>query len=101
MPIFLHFMPAQRITLRVVLQHMENMQSVLLKEIRKVDSRVDGLGRRMDVFEQKADRRHRLVMTGLDNIDRRLDDVEVKELPRIRSKLHLRRISSRARDLPY
>lgn len=95
MPIFLHFMPAQRITLRVVLQHMENMQRVLLEEMRKGDQTViRTLNQRMDRMDQRIDRIERKIhwmSIGIDNIDKRLDHIEIHDLPRIRSRLHMRR----------
>lgn len=79
-------MAQPRITLRVILQHMQAMEhrlmSTLGSRIDSLDTRLSGkiesLATRMDRMERKMDN-HTLQ---LDAIDKRLDAVEIEDLPK-------------------
>ncbi|MDD5751803.1 MAG: hypothetical protein PHS73_04780, partial [Candidatus Peribacteraceae bacterium] len=69
------------ITLKAVLDHMQNMQRVLMAEIAKLGSRVGGLETRMDTFETHMDRMEANLTRQIDAIDKRLDEIEIEKLP--------------------
>ncbi len=72
------------ITPAILLQHMQGMKHELKQDIH-------GLAKRMDRLEEKVDRGFAHLNVRISNIDERLDDIEVGELPRIRKKLKMRR----------
>jgi len=65
------------ITLLTVLRHMQAMEQRIMERFAKMDARIDRL-------DAKIDRIHALLTLQIDNIDKRLDDIEVVELPAIR-----------------
>ncbi len=81
------------ITLKTVLDHMQNMQRVLTQEIREGDERlarrIDGLETRMGGVENHIDRMERNLTRQIDAIDKRLDAIEIEKLPKRVTKLEV------------
>jgi hypothetical protein len=69
------------ITLKTILDHMQNMQRTLLNEIAKLGSRVGGVEIRMDRLETRIDRMETNLTAQIDGIDKRLDAIEIETLP--------------------
>jgi predicted nucleic acid-binding Zn-ribbon protein len=63
---------------------MQGMQQALMREIQRVDGKVGALTKKVDANEERAQQRHALVMVSLDNIDERLEQIEIGELPKIK-----------------
>jgi len=80
--------PNDDITLAVLLQHMQGMEQRLMNVIQEVEkkltTRIDAvdnkLTKRMDVLERKID----FISVQIGNIDKRLDDVEVIQIPKLK-----------------
>mgnify|MGYP001595784984 CR=1 FL=1 len=81
------------ITPAVLLQHMQGMKYELKQDIHGLAKRMDRFEERMDQLEHKVDRGFAHLTVRIGNIDERLDEIEVGELPRIRKKLKMRRKS--------
>ena len=62
------------ITSAIILQHMQAMEQRIMEKFSKVDDRFDRL-------EQKVDRNHVILSTQIANLDERLDDLEVVQVP--------------------
>lgn len=75
------------ITLLTVLQHMQAMEQRLIERIEGVR---DDLSGRIDRLEAKVDHNHIQVTAQLDAIDRRLDDVEVVEIPKLKKAVGMK-----------
>lgn len=82
------------ITLLTVLQHMQSMEQRLIERIDGVrdslNGRIDGLEVKVDRLEMKGDRNHVQVIAQLDAIDRRLDEVEVVEIPKLKKMVGMK-----------
>ena len=76
--------PSSDITPKILLEHMQGMQQALTREIQRVDGKVDVLAEKIDANEGRAEQRHAVVIAALDNIDERLDVIEIEELPKIK-----------------
>jgi tetrahydromethanopterin S-methyltransferase subunit G len=79
------------ITLFMVMDHMQGMEQRLMSKINGVDGKVDNVAGKLDRLEAKVDRNHEeaqrnhsLTMVAFDNIDERLDDIEVVQVPAIK-----------------
>lgn len=82
------------ITPRMLLEHMQNMQRVLMDEFGNLKEDVHTLKSdvktiKEDVKTLKNDMQEvkldiRMIKTGIENMDQRLDDVEVVQLPKIK-----------------
>lgn len=68
------------ITLLTIVQHLQTVKQELLQ---KIDGVKQELSQKIDVLEVKVDRHYRNLSTQIDNIDKRLDEIEVKRLPKI------------------
>ena len=68
-------MPDNDITLQIVLEHMQNMQRVLMSEIGAVRTDLQRLERRVDRMETN-------LTNQIDAIDKRLDAIEIENLPK-------------------
>ncbi len=80
--------PKDDITLKTILEHMRAMEDRLISRIEGAEDR---LGSRIEKVETglknlnfKVDQNHVQVMTQLDNIDARLDDLEVVQVPKLK-----------------
>jgi septal ring factor EnvC (AmiA/AmiB activator) len=95
------------ITVSTILQHMQGMEERIMTKVDSLDRKVDRLERKVDGLEKKADllekkvdgleqsvrglhRNHLQTMTGLDNIDARLDDLEVVQVPMLRKAVGMK-----------
>ena len=63
------------------------MKQELKNDVQTMEKRLSG---RIDRLEGKVDHNHMMVCVKLENINKRLDDVEVVELPKIRKKVGMR-----------
>lgn len=79
------------ITLKIILDHMQNMQRVLREEIKASAKELKAdILQRIDRVESKLsnlDRRYDWMNVGM---DKRLDDIEIKELPAIKKFVGMR-----------
>ena len=66
------------ITLKTILDHMQNMQRVLMAEIQGVEKR---LTIRIDRMEARIDKMDVNLTAQIDAIDKRLDAIEIEKLP--------------------
>ena len=75
------------ITTKVLLDHMQSMQQTLLDAIEKVrtelSARMDKLELRLEGIEGDMV----FVKAGIQNIDQRLDTIEVKRLPELEARV--------------
>ncbi len=82
---------AKAITLRTVLQHLQHVKNVLTNEIRDIrielSKGIQDVHMELKALDKREDNRHRMIMTALQNIDERLDDIEIKRLPRLEEKI--------------
>ncbi len=84
----------RRITLAVLLSQMQGMKYELVQRIDGVkhdlSQRMDGmekrLGSRIDRLERKTD----LISVQIENMDARLDDIEVFEIPKFKKAVGIR-----------
>ncbi len=65
------------ITVAMLLQHMQDMEGRIISRFDHTDARIAKL-------ETKVDHNHLIVTTQLDNIDARLDDIEVVQVPALK-----------------
>jgi hypothetical protein len=83
-------MADDNITLKTVLDHMQNMQTVLTQEIRQGDQslarRIDDLDKRLST---RIDHLQANLTTQIDGIDKRLDEMEIQKLPNRVAKLEV------------
>jgi hypothetical protein len=82
------------ITSAVLLDHMRGMENRLAGRIDALESDVGGIRSDMKNFEKKVDgkfevvnRKLEIMNIGIDNIDKRLDAVEIENLPRRVTKI--------------
>ena len=82
------------ITLRTILDHMQSGFGALREEIKNINHVLMKLTKRMDVLERntkegfaQVDRRLSRLEVGIENIDQRLDDIEMERLPKIEAKV--------------
>lgn len=82
------------ITPAVLLQHMQGMEGRLRDEFRSglqsLEDKVDRNHEEARRNHEEARRNHAIVMTGLDNIDGRLDDIEVVQVPKLKKAVGIR-----------
>ncbi len=76
--------PQNDITLVTVIQHMQGMEQRLTGRIDGLEKRFDGLETKVDRNHEEAMRNHTQTMIAIDNIDARLDDLEVVQVPAIK-----------------
>ncbi len=69
--------PQNDITLVTVIQHMQGMEE-------RLTTRIDGLKIEVDRNHEEARQNHAQTIAALDNIDARLDDIEVVQVPSIK-----------------
>ena len=74
---------ANDITLQTVLRHMQAMESRMMERFDAIDTRFDRL-------EAKVDRNHAQLTFQIDAIDRRLDEVEVTEVPALKKAVGMK-----------
>lgn len=79
------------ITLKTVLQHVQMLAQNIFAMEQRLSTRIDSLEKKMEKLELKVDRNHEQAMrnhaitvVGLKNIDDRLDDLEVVQVPAIK-----------------
>lgn len=75
------------ITLRTILDHMRAMETRMTTSISSVDQRLQRLEQKVDQRMQKLEQKIDLLFVQNENIDERLDDIEVVQLPAIRQKI--------------
>ncbi|MBU0766182.1 hypothetical protein KKF55_00115 [Patescibacteria group bacterium] len=84
-------MEDNEITLKVLLDHIQGMRNDLTQRMDKLEhrlsNRMDGLEKRMDGMEQRMEKRFDQLVFQIDAIDKRLDAVEIEELPKRVTKL--------------
>ena len=82
------------VTPAVLLQHMQGMEQRLRDEFRSglqsLEDKVDRNHEEARRNHEEARRNHAIVMTGLDNIDERLDDIEVVQVPKLKKAVGIR-----------
>ena len=89
---------APRITLRIVIAHMQNMQQLLRSDMKELEQRLSAqmnnieirLSRRIGILNEKVDQRHVNLLGQIDMIDSRLVDIEVKEIPELKRAIRKR-----------
>jgi hypothetical protein len=72
------------ITLKVVLDQMQSMHNVVLQEIRRLDVKIDQVEKRLGA---RIDRVEANLTRQIDAIDKRLDAIEIEQLPARVAKL--------------
>lgn len=76
------------IPLTTVLQHMHGMEQRLGERIdgveQRLDKRIDGVEQQLVELKTTVERHHAQTTVSLDNIDARLDDLEVVQVPTIK-----------------
>lgn len=82
------------ITPLILLRHMQTMEGRLLEQIGAVrndlsDFKQD-VKRRFDALNTKVDRHHTILSMQINNINERLDDMEVGEIPKIKQRIGMR-----------
>ncbi len=82
--------PSARITLRIVLQHVQAMRQEVTSRFDKVEGRLNTMGNDIKRLEWRMDRNHSLLVYQIDNIDKRLDDIEVVQIPKLKKALRMR-----------
>ena len=71
------------VTLAILLRHMQGME-------RRLTERIDGVEQKVDRLETKVDRHHAQTMVAFNNIDDRLDDLEVVQVPKLKKAVGMR-----------
>lgn len=82
------------ITLRDILHHIQAMKGEVLRKIDGLEKRMGGLENRMGGLEQRVERVEKkvnLISVQIQNIDERLDDLEVQRLPVLEERVLGRR----------
>lgn len=69
------------ITLKTILEHMRVMEDRLLTEIQEVRSDLGATEARLNT---RIDRMEHNLTTQIDGLDRRLDDIEVSQIPQLK-----------------
>lgn len=70
------------ITLRTILEHMRGMENRLQAQISSVKTELAALN-------AKVDHNHAMLTLQLDNIDKRLDDIEVVQVPKLKNAIKI------------
>ena len=74
------------ITLKVLLDHIQGMRHDLTQRMDNLENslsnRIDGLEKRMDGMEQRMEIRFDQLVFQIGAIDKRLDAIEIEELPK-------------------
>lgn len=78
------------ITPAILLQHMQGMEQRIMTRIDGLEAKHDNLEVKVDRIEAKVDRNHSQTMVALDNIDSRLDDIEVVQVPAIKKAVGMK-----------
>lgn len=78
------------ITLEDVIITMQRHHQEVIMRIDGLEKRMDGLEKRMDYHEALSAKRHAQNMQSFQTLDERLDDLEVKEIPRIKKVVGMR-----------
>ncbi len=71
------------ITWAIVLQHMQGMEQRLVE-------RIDGVEIKVDRLAVKVDQNHAILSTQIANMDARLDDLEVVQVPKLKKAVGMR-----------
>jgi len=78
-------MKDEDITPKVLLEHMQNMQRVLMERMDGLDQYMGGLDQKIDNAEKKLiyriDKLEINLTQQIDGIDQRLDTIEIEKLP--------------------
>jgi len=72
--------PSNDITPKILLDHMQGMEHRIMERFLQVDGRFIQVDTRLDGIDRKLD----IITVQTQNIDERLDDIEVVQLPKIR-----------------
>jgi flagellar capping protein FliD len=87
-------MQKKRITLALVMQHLQHMNQTMIGEFKGVRGSIAALDRKIDSVDQKLTRRidslHRKFDTQISNMDERLDDLEIVQIPRLKKAVGIR-----------
>lgn len=68
--------PDGEVTPAILLQHMQAMEGRIMEKF--------------DQLEQKVDRNHVILSTQITNLDERLDDLEVVQVPKLKKAVGMR-----------
>lgn len=83
-----------RITLRTVLEHVQHMHQDILRRFGDHDKKFVLLEQKMDTqfkaVHEKIGAAERRLTLQIDGIDKRLDDVEIKEIPKLKKAVGAR-----------
>ncbi|MDD4287619.1 MAG: hypothetical protein PHO20_06220 [Candidatus Peribacteraceae bacterium] len=89
-----------RITLAIVLDHIQAMRGDFATRMDRMEQRMDRMESRMDRMEgnidhlkenmRRMDRKVDLISTQVTNIDARLDDLEVVQVPKLKKAVSMR-----------
>jgi len=88
---------SQGVTLQIVREHVQHTHGTMLQKFSEIDRRFDGVDKRFDGVDKRLDRlegdmsevKHelRFIKAGIENIDQRLEDVEINRLPKLEAKV--------------
>jgi len=72
----------EEITLKTVIEHIQAQGVEFRGEFRKVQERIDVLSTTINNLRETVERNHRNLTVQIDAIDKRLDAIEIENLPR-------------------
>ncbi|HVW66228.1 MAG TPA: hypothetical protein VHA78_00685 [Candidatus Peribacteraceae bacterium] len=78
---------SKRITLKVILDHLQAFQIQINGRMDRFEGRMGGVEGRMGGLEGRMDRMERNLTAQISAIDKRLDAIEIEELPKRVRKL--------------
>jgi hypothetical protein len=82
------------VTGRILLSHMQGMQQNMKQHMQdmeqRLNQRIDKLDLKVDRLDEKLGRKIDLLSVQIGNIDERLDDIEVVQLPKLKKATRMR-----------
>ena len=71
----------EEITLKTIVDHIQAQGMEFRGEFRSVHERLDGLSTKIDNLRDTVERNHRNLTAQIDAIDKRLDAIEIENVP--------------------
>ena len=69
---------------------IDGVEEKLTRRIDNLEVKIDSLEVKVDNLEVKVDRNHAQTMVAFDNMDARLDDLEVVQVPKLKKAVGMR-----------
>lgn len=86
--------PSTGITLAMLLDHMQSMEYRLKQEIGSVRSDMAKMGTHLNARIDRVERDIAWIKVSIGNIDKRLDTIEVVQVPRLEKAIGMRRFDA-------